>query len=140
MCCLFACLCVYVCMYVCMYLSVCNFYMFIPDPSYLTLNASSYHQDISAFAPKGTYILTVGFNISGNSVANISNYHYDLSGYYSDFFKIDRKRGHLTVNAALNDRTSTYSLEVSFFYTVTYTNGTVGHNYTESDIFITAVG
>jgi len=106
--------------------------------AYLTLNASDYYGDVSAFAPKGTYILTVGFNISGNSVANISNFHYDISGYYSDYFKIDRRLGHLTVNDELFSRT--YSFDVSFFYIVTYTNGTVGYNYTESDILVTAYG
>ena len=112
---------------------------FVPEPSYLSLNESDYYGEISAFAPKGTYILTVGFNITNNaSIANITNFNYDLSGYYSDFFKIDRRRGHLTVNAQLSSRT--YSFDVSFFYTVTYTNGTVAQNYTESDIFITAYG
>ena len=82
----------------------------------------------------------MGFNISGNSVANISNYHYDLTGYSYDYFKIDRKRGHLTVNAELYSYFITYNFGVSLFYTVTYTNGTVGHNYTESDIVIRAIG
>ena len=104
----------------------------------LSLNATDYYGEISAFAPIGSYILTVGYNITSNSVANISNFYYDLSGYYSDYFKIDRRKGHLTVNDDLSSRT--YSFDVSFFYTVTYTNGTVGHNYTESDIYITAYG
>ena len=82
----------------------------------------------------------MGFNISGNSVANISNYHYDLSGYSNDFFLIDRKQGHLTVNADLTSNRYAYNFGVSFFYSVTYSNGTVGHNYTESDIAITALG
>ena len=112
--------------------------LYFSGPSYLSLNESDYYGKVSAFAPVGTYILTVGYNITGNSVANISNFYYDLSGYYSDYFKIDRKKGHLTVNNAL--RGVTYSFDVSFFYTVTYTNGTVGHNYTESDIYITAFG
>ena len=117
--------------------SVCLFVSF-SGPSYLSLNATDYYGKISAFAPIGSYILTVGYNITGNSVANISNFYYDLSGYYSDYFKIDRRKGHLTVNDDLSSRT--YSLDVSFFYTVTYTNGTVGHNYTESDVYITAYG
>ena len=80
----------------------------------------------------------MGYNITGKSVANITNFHYDLSGYYSDYFKIDRRQGYLTVNGQLISRT--YSFDVSFFYTVIYTNGTTGYNYTESDIFITAYG
>ena len=113
------------------------FYLF-SGPSYLSLNATDYYGEVSAFSPIGSYILTVGYNITGESVYNISNFYYDLSGYYSDYFKIDRKKGHLTVNDDLSSRT--YSFDVSFFYTVTYTNGTVGHNYTESDIYITAYG
>ena len=131
----------YVCdvYYVCVCACVCNLHVFVPEPSYLSLNASDYYGEISAFTPKGTYILTVGFNITNNaSIANITNFNYDLSGYYSDFFKIDQRRGHLTVNAQLSSHT--YSFDVSFFYTVTYTNGTVAQNFTESDIFITAYG
>ena len=112
--------------------------MYFSGPSYLSLNESDYYGKVSAFAPVGTYILTVGYNITGDSVAKITNFYYDISGYYSDYFKIDRKKGHLTVNNAL--RGLTYSFDVSFFYTVTYTNGTVGHNYTESDVYITAFG
>ena len=110
----------------------------VSEPSYLSLNTTDYYGEISAFSPKGTYILTVGYNITGNSVANITNFHYDLSGYYSDYFKIDRRQGYLTVNDQLISRT--YSFDVSFFYNVTYTNGTTAYNYTESDIYITAYG
>ena len=53
---------------------------------------------------------------------------------------IDRKQGHLTVNADLTSNRYAYNFGVSFFYSVTYSNGTVGHNYTESDIAITALG
>ena len=113
-------------------------YFSVTEPSYLHLNATDYYQTLSAFVPLGSYVLTVGFNISGNSVANISHYYYDISGYYSDYFKIDRTKGHVTVLRTLSSLT--YSFDVSFFYVVTYTNGTVGHNYTESDIFITAFG
>lgn len=102
------------------------------------MNATDYYGEISAFAPIGSYILTVGYNITGDSVANISNYHYDISGYYSDYFKINRRTGDLVVNKELYSRT--YSFDVSFFYTVTYTNGTVAHNYTESDVSVTAYG
>lgn len=112
-------------------------YDFVAGPSYLSLNASDYYGKISAFSLTGTYILTVGYNVTGN-VANVTNYHYDLSGYYSDYFRIDRITGDLMVYGDLSSRT--YSFDVSFFYTVNFTNGTIGHNYTESDVYITAFG
>ena len=102
------------------------------------LTASDYYGQISASSPVGAYILTVGYNTIGNSVANVTNLYYDISGYYSQYFKIDRKKGHLIVNNTL--RGHIYSFDVTLFYTVTYTNGSVGHNYVESDVFITAIG
>ena len=102
------------------------------------LTASDYYGQIPASSPVGAYILTVGYNTIGNSVANVTNLYYDISGYYSQYFKIDRKKGHLIVNNTL--RGHIYSFDVALFYTVTYTNGSVGHNYIESDVFITAIG
>jgi len=93
---------------------------------------------VSAFSGIGSYVLTVGYNISGDQVREISNYYYDLSGFYSDYFKIGRQSGHLTVGRSLTNRR--YSFGVSFFYTVTYKNGSIGHNYTEADISVNALG
>ena len=128
--------CCVVCLFIVIHVCVCV----VSEPSYLSLNASDYYADISAFSPIGTYILTVSYNITGKSVAKIANFHYDLSGYYSDFFKIDRRQGYLTVKKQLYSSSRTYSFDVSFFYTVTYTNGTTANNYTESDIYVTAYG
>jgi len=115
-----------------------NFTMLFTEKTYLYLNATDYLGSVSAFSGIGSYILTVGYNISGDQVREVSNYYYDLSGFYSDYFKIGRRSGQLTVARSLTSRT--YSFDVSFFYTVTYKNGTVTHNYTEADIYVNSLG
>jgi len=120
--------------YVCIFTNLCHF----AEKTYLYLNATDYLGSVSAFSGIGSYVLTVGYNMSGDQVREISHYYYDLSGFYSDYFKIGRGTGHLTVGRTLSSRT--YSFGVSFFYTVTYKNGSTGHNYTEADISINALG